>query len=250
MAVVERQVFPALLLAGLATACVLAVIVLTPNQHGIALESGKTERAVERGYFDSLEAKDKAKGVDSTVRGNPAVSAKEEREADDSYFVELARQQHALKGKMLDQKKGKPVKGKPEAAAQHHATAAAKTSGDKSKHAVKAEHKHSMNQAFAKAKETLAKEKKEMKQMEEQDKVKEAEQKTEIERMTAHHQADEYERHLEKLNDKVFPTSVASLTGDKHATSFVKNALVDNMNAKPAKKVRVARKPVAAKKTK
>ncbi len=59
-------------------------------------------------------------------------------------------------------------------------------------------------------------------------------------------QADEYERHLEKLNDKVFPTSMADLTSPKHATRFVKNALVDNMEAKKA----VPHKPVAAKKAK
>lgn len=191
MAVVERHIFPALLLGALATACVLAVVVLTP-QHGVVLESGKSERAVERGFFDSLAAKDKAKGVvaSSAAKGSRHITAEEERKADNEYFVQLARKQHALKGKMLDEAKGKPVKGKPVEAKKGPATVAEKRKGVVAKHAVKPAHKNSMHNAFAKAKEELAKEKKEMSRLEEHNKVKEAEQKFEIERMAAHHQVN------------------------------------------------------------
>jgi phosphoglycolate phosphatase-like HAD superfamily hydrolase len=246
MGIIERKVFPALLVAVLAGTCVVTLAVITSRQHqDVVMESDKAERAVERGYFDSLEAKDKAKGVvaSSGTMGSHAITAEEERKEDNEFFVKLARQQHALKGKMLDEKKGKPVKGKP-VESKVHVTAVDKRKAVKAKHAVKNEHRHSMHNAFAQAKAQLAKEKREMSRLEEHDKVKEAEQKFEIERMTAHHQANEYERHLQKLNDKVFPTSIASLAGSEDTTSFVKNALVDNMNSEFVKEKEAAHKPV------
>jgi hypothetical protein len=76
----------------------MVVAVISSQQHQyVVMESDKGERAVERGYFDALEAKDKAKGVvaSSGTKGSHAITATEERKDDDEFFVKLARQQHA-----------------------------------------------------------------------------------------------------------------------------------------------------------
>mmetsp|Transcript_23339 Transcript_23339/g.47181 ORF Transcript_23339/g.47181 Transcript_23339/m.47181 type:complete len:264 (-) Transcript_23339:60-851(-) len=241
MAIVERQVLPALLLAGLATACVLAVVYFDGQYGAVVLrEDSKTERAVENSFFDSLAAKDHAKGVvlSSSAKNSRSISAAQERDVDNQFFAKLARQQHTAKGKRIavQHNAARPVMAKASADASKKG-AAAKPVQKQAATVVPKHHRESMDRAFAKAKEELAKEKRKMRHMEEQDKVKESEQKTEIERMSAHHQADEYVRHLEKLNSEVFPTSMEALVGRKHSTTYVKNALVDDMSTKPATKL-------------
>ena len=68
-----------------------------------------------------------------------------------------------------------------------------------------------MQHQFHVAQQQLAYERNEMHSMEEHDRVKASEQKTKMQRMAAHRQAEEYERHLKALTDSVFPTEVPIL---------------------------------------
>jgi hypothetical protein len=68
-----------------------------------------------------------------------------------------------------------------------------------------------MQHQFHVAQQQLAYERNEMHNMEEHDRVKASEQKTKMQRMAAHRQAEEYERHLKALTDSVFPTEVPIL---------------------------------------
>lgn len=65
-----------------------------------------------------------------------------------------------------------------------------------------------MQHQFHVAQQQLAYERNEMHSMEEDDRVKALEQKTKMQRMAAHRQAQQYEQHLRALTDSVFPSEV------------------------------------------
>ena len=80
---------------------------------------------------------------------------------------------------------------------------------------------------FALAKEQLEKAKAKMHRMEEKDRVQAEKQTMKMERVSAHEQAIEYEQHLHRLSDSVFPSSSAALEDPADA---VRDALVDDIH--------------------
>ena len=89
---------------------------------------------------------------------------------------------------------------------------------------------HSIRGQFELAKKQLEKAKAKMDRMEEKDRVQAEKQTTRMERMSAHEQAVEYEHHLKRLSDSVFPSSTKNLEDPADA---VRDALVDDIHASP-----------------
>ena len=127
-----------------------------------------------------------------------------------------------------------------DAAKSHHAV----DGGSKSRHNSRVRHTHakaksasmktdSFRGQFELARRQLEKAKAKMHHMEEKDRVQAEKQTIKMERLSAHEQAVEYERHLSRLSNSVFPSSTSSLDDPADA---VRDALVDDIHAssKPA----------------
>jgi len=248
-----RRLLPVLGAVGVGVClCIAAIVTLgTQRPRSNALESSGAEHAAENSFFDSLAARDlakdrKSRNAKDAVGSRKALSASQARALATSYFKHVGEAPAGAR-------KGPAKHWKPLPASalvhfskfkgMHKKGGAAKPAVGKKAHGVA-----SMRAEFAKAQEQLKKEKSKMRHMEEKDKVRAAEQQIDLEHLKAKQQASEYERHLTKLNNAVFPRSMEDSVVGKHSHA-VSHALVDDMHVPKITKADYERHPMTAAKS-
>ena len=146
-------------------------------------------------------------------------SSTDERAKENSYFDSLAAKDAAKSHQAVDvENKNRGIRSGP------HPHAKSKSATMKT---------DSFRGQFEIARRQLEKAKAKMHHMEEKDRVQAEQQTIKMERLSAHEQAVEYEHHLQRLSNSVFPSSTSTLDDPADA---VRDALVDDIHAssKPA----------------
>jgi len=234
--------------------CIAAIVnIEVQRPSGIVLESAHAEHAVENSFFDQLAAKDLAKDKRSRNAkdlhsSHTSLSAKQERAIEDSYFKGVGStgtKNHKLAAHKVPAKHWKPLPYNKLVHRGPFKGAHTKLAGKPMKAKKVAHNPTSMRAEFKKAQQQLAAEQTKMRHIEEHDHVKAEEQKIELERLKAHQQAGAYERHLSKLNDAVFPSSMDSDMGTS-ASHAVSHALTDDMHVPKITKADYERHPMHA----
>ena len=237
--------------------CVAVIVTLGAQTPAVVLESASAEHAIENSFFDSLaakhHAKDRKSGNAKDLQGSDtSLSAKQERVVEDNFFQTVAKgKAAAAKPKLagvhashkMTAKHWKPMPYNKMVHRSHfkgmqHTAAAPKADAKGKKHTDV-----SMRAQFAQAQQQLHAEQTKMRHIEEHDRIKAAEQKINLERLTAHQQADAYAEHLSKLNDAVFPRSMDEDMG-KSASHAVSHALTDDMHVPKITKADYERHPM------
>eukprot|EP00960_Hanusia_phi_P031989 749597-Hanusia_phi.AAC.5 len=213
----------------------------------VELETAGQQLAVENSFFDSIFARDEAKHASAPgdqrgharARSQPrhhlaggvgaqkhGISAKQERKLDNAFYDSI--EINAPKMVLPERKHHAKVMQAKHAAHREQAV--------KSRAHVVKESSPSFSEDFAQAKEALTREKEKMRHLEDRDHVKADLQKTNLERLTAHEQARQYEKHLQAVNAEVFPSSLDDLESREDATKSVSHALVDDLQPQPRSK--------------
>uniref|UniRef100_A0A6U4WCB3 Uncharacterized protein n=1 Tax=Hemiselmis andersenii TaxID=464988 RepID=A0A6U4WCB3_HEMAN len=141
--------------------------------------------------------------------------ARDERATDNSFYTALMVHDKVLPGKVLDLKKAHMPWFK-----KHH---------EGEKEARKVRGGSSMQVQFQQAQQELNQAKNKMHSLQEDDRVRAEEHKTALERRSAAREAQEYEAHLKRLTDSVFPEKKTYDFASKlDATFSIRHALTDD----------------------
>ena len=249
----------ALLMAALAGAALVSLLGWrsVSVRGGVELETEGQQLALENSFFDSIFARDQAKHVSArshkhkaadaraapehhqvTEKHKHGISDKQERRLDNDFYdsmenhaVQLASPRKKHLAKVMQARHAAHREQEAKSSTHTHAS-----SNEKAKGSARRDSRRSFSEDFAKAKEALMREKEKMRHLEDKDNEKADLQKTKLERLRAHEQARQYEKHLDAINSKVFPSSMDDLQARQDTTKSVSHALVDDLHAQRASK--------------